>query len=149
MNFKIHKNIYIKIKVFFLLIFASLALMYACGPEGEEYFDEDLLIGKWRRNSNANGFEYYRYDDNNSGATWDTGDDVTEEEAQIFTWTLNKSNLTLIHETEMGAAIPKKYTINTLNTHSLVYHDDYDTYIFSKVEEIIPMDTNNIVKKTF
>ena len=94
-------------------------LAVSCEPE-EESFDDSLLIGKWQ-----SGTLYYKYLDNGSGTTWDTGDDVTEAEAQAFTWTLVKSTLTHIHNLEIGGTAPKIYTVTELTSTSLKYHDDF------------------------
>lgn len=112
----------------------------SCTEESSE-FDDTLLIGKWERPSPLNseaGYEYYRYEVGGIGATWDTADDVTEEEAQEFKWTLIKSDLTLRHriETTDEYGIPKVYVVLKLTSTNLVYEDDFgNTYEFSKVME--------------
>jgi hypothetical protein len=105
-------------------------LVASCEKE-EEYFDESLLIGKWQ-----SGTLYYKYLDDGSGATWDEADDVTEDEAQLFTWTLVASELTHIHILEMGATVPKVYTVTELTATSLKYKDDFGkSFSFSKVSK--------------
>lgn len=102
------------------------------GLGGEIIEDETLLYGKWH-----SGTEYWRYDRGGTGVTWDTAEDVTEEEAQGFTWTLSFSNskLTHIHITELGKAkIPKYYTLTTLTKTTLAYKDEFGkSYSFTKV----------------
>lgn len=113
----------------FLLVLVAMALtMVACQRE-EDVFDETLLIGKWRADT-----EYYRYDNDGTGVTWVEKDDVSEEEAQAFTWTLVKSELTHIHIIEMGGSAPKDYTVTELTATTLKYKDDFRSYSFSKVE---------------
>ena len=103
-------------------------LVFSCTPELKT-FDESLLIGKWKQ-----GTLYYKYLSNGSGGTWDTGDNVTEAEAQAFTWTLVKSELTHIHVLQMGGTVPKVYTVTELTSTSLKYHDDFGVnYAFTKV----------------
>ncbi len=103
-------------------------LAVSCEKE-EEFFDDSLLIGKWQ-----SGTLYYKYLDDGSGGTWDTADDVTEEEAQAFTWTLVKAELTHIHILEMGGSVPKIYTVTELTSTSLEYHDDFGVnFTFTKV----------------
>lgn len=93
----------------------------------EEEFDETLLYGKWK-----SGTEYLRFDATYSdftrhngdvvqvnGAFWDTNDDVSESEAQSFTWTLEKSTLTIIHQGEMGSKSPRVYKILKLTSGTL------------------------------
>lgn len=85
-----------------LLVVSMLALSFTmCTPE-EDVFDEALLIGTWKT-----GTEYYRYDIDYTGATWDIADDVSEEEAQVFEWSLVKAELTQIHIMDMGGRDPK------------------------------------------
>ena len=60
-----------------------------------------------------------------NGSTWDTADDVTEEEGQPFRWELKMDNLTHIHIMEMGADVPKSYTVTELTDNVLVYEDIY------------------------
>ena len=100
-----------------LMVISFMAV--SCEPL-EESFDDSLLIGKWR-----SGTMYYKYLTNGSGDTWDTADDVTEAEAQTFTWTLVKSELTHIHVLEMGGSVPKIYTVTELTSTSLKYQDSF------------------------
>ena len=100
-------------------------------------FDKELLIGKWQQ-----GSLYERYHANGTGSTWDTADDVNEDEAQPFTWNLVEDELTQIHIMEMGGKIPKVYTITALTSSKLNYHDDYGkSYSFTK------LNNNTFMKK--
>jgi len=107
----------------------------------EKSFDSTLLIGKWSRTSpyataENPGSEYYRYDRDGKGATWDTADDVWEEEAQTFSWTLEKDLLTQLHDMEIGGSkVPKYYTITLLNANTLTYKDDYGKSFTFKKEQ--------------
>lgn len=99
-------------------------LMGSCDHTHQgEKFDKTLLSGYW---ISGTLYEYYNAD--GSGYTWDIADDVTEEEAQPFTWTLEDATLTQIHKMEMGGNVPKVYTVTKLNTTTLEYHDDYGKY---------------------
>lgn len=114
--------------LFALLCLTASFFIVSCETE-EEFFDETLLIGKWQ-----SGTLYYKYIDDGSGATWDTGDDITEEEAQEFTWTLEQTELTHIHIIEMGGVLPKVYTVTELTATTLKYKDDFNkSYSFTKV----------------
>ena len=88
-----------------------------------EKFDKTLLSGKW-----VSGTLYEYYNPAGTGYTWDILDDVTEEEAQPFTWTLENGTLTQIHQMEMGGNVPKTYTVTKLTATTLEYHDDYGKY---------------------
>ncbi|MCY1635326.1 lipocalin family protein [Marinifilum sp. D737] len=120
----------------FALIFVSIAAtvlsMTSCSSDDDDFnpnFDESLIIGKWK-----SGTIYERYDLDYSGATWDTADDVTEEEAQNFTWTITKDQLEQIHIIENGGKVPKVYTITNLTATTLEYEDAYGkSKSFSKI----------------
>ena len=115
----------------------------ACGDIPlENGYDASMLYGKWQEGS---VFEQY-YSSNIervlangdtvqvNGTTWDEGDDVSEDEAQLFNWTLTGS--TLKHE-HVGTfvMVPKIYTVTSLTSSELVYEDDYGmAHHFSKVE---------------
>ncbi len=103
---------------------------FSCEKLEEKSFDESLLIGKW-----VSGTLYYKYESDGTGGTWDTADDVREEEAQDFTWTLEKSELTHIHIMEIGGNVPKVYTVKELTADKLRYVDDFGKeFSFSKVD---------------
>jgi hypothetical protein len=119
----------IKKSLFYLTAFMALTFFaVSCEPE-QASFDESLLIGKWQ---SGTLFEKYLVD--GTGGTWNTADDVTEAEAQAFTWTLVKSELTQIHTLQIGGSVPKVYTVTELTTTTLKYHDDFGgSQSFTKV----------------
>jgi len=103
-------------------------LAVSCEPEATS-FDSSLLTGKWQ-----SGTLFYKYLANGNGSTWDTADDVTEAEAQAFTWTLVDADLTHIHILEIGGSVPKVYTVSELTSTSLKYEDDFGVkFSFTKV----------------
>ncbi len=103
------------------LAFAAL-FTSSCSSDEETQasFDESLIIGKWQ-----SGTLFERYDLDKSGATWDTADDVKEEEAQEFTWTIDKDQLEQIHIIVSGGVVPKVYTITNLTATSMEYKDTF------------------------
>ena len=112
------------------LAFAAL-FTSSCSTDDETKpsFDESLIIGKWQ-----SGTLFERYDLDKSGATWDTADDVKEEEAQEFTWTIDKDQLEQIHIIVTVGVVPKVYTITNLTASSMEYKDSYgETTSFSKL----------------
>ena len=114
--------------LYFAICMAVSFLVVSCQPELTS-FDQSLLTGKWK-----SGTLYYKYLANGSGGTWDTKDNVTEAEAQAFTWTLVKAELTHIHVLQMGGTVPKVYTVTELTATSLKYHDDFGVnFTFTKV----------------
>ncbi len=123
-------------KIFFLFL-SALVFMTSVNScsfllDNEAGFEESFLYGKWQ-----SGSLYYKYASDHTGATWDTADDVTEDEAMHFTWTLVNAEFTHIYVTEINAtkaSIPKVYTVTTLTSNKLIYEDDYGTeWVFSKV----------------
>jgi hypothetical protein len=108
------------------LIFLSLAIAAlfstSCSTDEETQasFDESLIIGTWQSNT-----LFEKYNQDKSGATWDTADDVTEEEAQEFTWTIDKDQLEQIHIIVSGGNVPKVYTITNLTATSMEYKDKF------------------------
>jgi hypothetical protein len=124
--------------ILFLVIVLGLA---ACHKPEEISFDPSLLYGKWQEGSvyeryYASAIERVLPNGDTvqvNGTTWDVSDDVTEEEAQLFNWTL--TGATLKHE-HVGTfvTVPKVYTIIMLGSNYLVYKDDYGvTHHYSKV----------------
>ena len=110
---------------------AGSILMTSCHEK--EHFDIELIIGKW-----VAGTEYWRYDNDGTGATWDKADDVNEDEAQAFKWEFDpeSNHLTLIHWMEMSQewTIPQMFTLKVLDDNTLSYKDRYDsTYTFTRV----------------
>lgn len=102
------------------------AVVFLCGCDttfNRDKFDRNLMAGRW-----VSGTVHEYYDLAGTGYTWDTSDDVTEEEAQHFTWTLERETLTQIHQMEMGGSIPKTYTLKKLNASVLEYSDNYGNY---------------------
>ena len=115
------------IGILIICLFAVLCLD-GCDFFNKKKFDEAMLPGHWQ-----SGTLHEFYSANGTGYTWDTSDDVGPEEAQPFTWTLTDATLTQNHQMEMGGIVPKTYTLTTLNTNTLAYHDDYGkSYTFTK-----------------
>lgn len=113
----------------YLTMLAIVTLLAVSCTKEEVFYDQTLLTGKWQ-----SGTLFYKYLANGTGGTWDTADDVTEAEAQEFTWTLVNDLMTHIHVLEMGGSVPKIYTVTELTASSLKYEDDFGvTFSFTKV----------------
>ena len=97
--------------------------------------DPTLLYGKWQETNSLN-FEVYKAD--STGYTWDEANDVTEAEADPFTWSLEKSILTINHILEIGGnvlSVSKVYIVTKLTATELSYEDDFSkTHTFSKIQ---------------
>lgn len=104
------------IKKLLILVPLMALLMVSCSKK----FDPDLITGKWKTAQ-----EYWVYSNNGTGYTWDEADDVTELEAQPFTWKIDGTALQIVHRGEMGQEIPKDYTLTTLSSTTLEYKDAY------------------------
>lgn len=115
-----------------ILAFVGFSFLTSCEVEEIKSFDATLLEGKW-----VQGTLYERYHADNTGYTWDTSDDVTEEEAQNFTWSLDGDQLLQIHIMEIGGNIPKTYTVTELSETTFAYNDDYGTNYFYKSSGIV------------
>ena len=115
----------------YLTMLTILTLLAVSCTEEETTYDQTLLTGKWQ-----SGTLFYKYLANGTGGTWDTADNVTEAEAQEFTWTLVNDLMTHIHVLEMGGSVPKIYTVTELTATSLKYMDDFGvTFSFTKVSK--------------
>ena len=129
-------------KLLHIFLFLVIVVGFsACNKPEEISFDASLLYGKWQEGSvyeryYASAIERVLPNGDTvqvNGTTWDVSDDVTEEEAQLFNWTL--TGATLKHE-HVGTfvTVPKVYTVIMLSSSNLVYKDDYGvTHHYSKV----------------
>ena len=117
-------------KITYVLGVCGLILLLLACKKKEKEFDKSLLSGKWNQ-----GSVYDRYLADGTGWTWDTSDDMTEEDARKFEWTLSNADFTIIDIGEMGHRVPKLYTMTELTSSSLKYKDDYGkSYSFQKVD---------------
>ena len=95
-------------------------------------FDSDLLIGVWKEEEN-----YYRYNEDGTGVTWDLADDVEEDEGTELTWTLEGDVFTHYYKMEIGGIIPKTFNMKVLELDTMKYADDFGvSHTFTKVEEL-------------
>lgn len=112
------------------LVITAIA-MVSCLPE-EDVFDETLLYGRWK-----SGVEYIRFDEGGTGKEWDLteGKETYEDdEGGELTWTLVKSDLTIIRIQTMGGdGAPHVYTVIELTPTTLKLNDGFDSKTYSKV----------------
>jgi hypothetical protein len=93
-----------------------LFLVNSCGKDTN--FDASLLPGKWQ-----DGQYYEKYFSDGTGYFWDEAEDVSESDAQTFTWELSKNELTQIHDMEMGKTkVPWRYTVTELTASTFKYN---------------------------
>lgn len=94
--------------------------MGSCVPDNSQVGDYDAsdLVGTWQE-----GTVYEKYMSDGTGYTWDTADDVSEEEADAFEWNLEGNQLIQEHLLFSGAVVPRILTITKLNSLTLEYED--------------------------
>ena len=92
--------------------------------------NREMLIGLWRNDKNV----YYRFRADGTGCTWDTDDDVNEEEASIFNWEAYDEVVMITHRMIFRGFVPFYYEIDCLNAFDLRFHDGYSAYVFERVE---------------
>lgn len=103
----------------------------------QEFFDENMLVGKWVNDRDAN--DYYVFRSNHTGYMWNEGDDVTEDEAMndnncAFSWELSNATLIILNSTTMTGenVIPKIYTLRKLTETQLEYYDLFSSMSLTK-----------------
>lgn len=139
-----------KTKLHITAIIALLSLIVtSCGLPGggnKKEITPTNIYGKWQEGTNferyyADSIEYVLQNDSTIkvvGTTWDEADDMTEQDALPFNWTLNDNNLLQTHINFNGTVTPKTYTVTELTANVFVYHDDHGVeHSFTKVKEPI------------
>ena len=95
----------------------------------------ELVVGRWKT---SDGGHFEVYEANGTGHMWDPADDVQEDEADTFTWSIDASNKKMtqvVHSQELGFDTPQYCNIITLNETSFTYNNDgwRATYSLTKV----------------
>lgn len=122
------KNLFRLIGICAAMVVALVATSCSKDDDGDS-FDKALMTGKW-----VSGTEYYYFASDGNGYTWDSSE-VTEQDAQDFTWSLSGSVLTINHKMGISSAqITKIYTLQTLSSTTLKFKDDYKTFTYTKVQ---------------
>jgi hypothetical protein len=119
-------------KKIYLTVMIILTAMVTGSCDKLVSFDSLLLVGKWQ-----SGTLFDRYFANGTGYSWDEGEDVSEDEAQKFEWTLLESELTRLEHMEISnVRIPVIYTVTELTSTRLTYEDGFgESYSFTKVKD--------------
>lgn len=104
----------------------SVAMSACSWFEKDEHItvSESQLYGKWVKQSTQ---EYWRYNADHSGVTWDESEDVTEEESNLtYEWTVNGDVIThVFHGAQGNQSVPKVYTITEIDASHMTWEDDY------------------------
>ena len=118
-----------------LILLAVCSLFASCSLfENDNHItvSENQLYGCWVKTGTQ---EYWRYNENGTGVTWDESEDVSEEESNLtFTWSVREDELTHIFSGSMdNQYVPKIYTIKAISSSSMSWEDDYGiTYKLNK-----------------
>ncbi len=111
----------------------SISLIFNSCKKEEESFDQTLLIGTWKLVT-PDGDEFYHYKSGGTGVYWYTG--IIESEGRSYTWTLEKADLTLIHQGDGGISVPEYFTVTELTSSSFKYKDNFgDSYSLTKISK--------------
>lgn len=106
-----------------LLAFVPM-LLVSCTEEVKPVeVNDSLLIGKWQKETNMQ--EYWRYDADSTGETWDESEDVQEGEGIKFNWSTEEDQLRLDFYGEMGQHVYYDYTVVTQTESRLEWKDIY------------------------
>lgn len=117
-------------KLTLLLVSALLVtlLTVSCGkekPEEPTKTYSELIVGRWATDAAEPYFEVYEA--NNTGKMWDTADDVQEDEADHFDWTMDEANkqfTQIVHFQGGQGDVPQLCNILILNETTLKYNND-------------------------
>ncbi|MBQ0015920.1 MAG: hypothetical protein KBT04_02925 [Bacteroidales bacterium] len=117
-----------------LCAIAAVLLWAGCSKDKDKSpkFSESNLIGKW-----SSGTEFWRYDADHSGRTWDTADDVNEDDETTmrFAWSLDGDQLKHVFSgDEVHQAVAQYYTVKVLNATTLQWDDGLEVVTFTKVK---------------
>ncbi len=86
---------------------------------------EGQVVGVWVKNNTR---EYWRFDSDNTGVTWDESEDISESESNLrFTWEIaNEDELRMVSSGEMGNQfVPKNYTVTEISSTTMKWEDLY------------------------
>lgn len=99
-------------------------LSVSCQPEEiHGSVDESALIGTWYATDAPQ--EYWRFDFNYTGETWDESEDVQEGEGSRFTWSTVDDQLRLDIRGQMGQHVYYDYTLTKQSSSSFTWEDLY------------------------
>lgn len=99
-------------------------IVTGCTPEDVHLqVSESALTGTWH--SSDAPMEYWRFDSNHTGETWDESEDVQEGEGSKYNWELIDDQLRLDIYGEMGQHVYYDYTITDQSQNSFTWKDLY------------------------
>lgn len=111
-----------------LIALALIALVFtSCGGligNEDAEIDKSQIYGKWMT-VDKQYFEVYNSD--GTGKFWNLADDVSEDEAQKFTWEFDEGSddkFIQYHEMEIGGIVPQYCNILELTSTTFKYNND-------------------------
>jgi len=115
-----------KTKISLLLIvafFATLFVVSCSKKDDDKKAYSELIVGRWKTSDGGHFEVYYS---NGTGKMWDPADDVEEDEADTFDWSIDSNNkLTQIVHFQSGAGdVPQYCNIITLNETTFKYNNN-------------------------
>lgn len=102
--------------------------------------NKEMLVGLWQKE----GHVFYRFDADGTGHTWDTDDDLSEEEATPFSWEAYDNAIMMTHKLRIRGIVPRYYELDRLNAFDLRFHDTYSSYALERIEEQVAMEGENL-----
>ena len=110
--------------------------MVSCKKESpSEKTYTELIVGRWKTSDGGHFEEYYS---SGTGKMWDPADDVQEDEADTFTWSIDENNkqmTQIVHSQELGFDTPQYCNILILNESTLKYDNTgwREEYLLTRV----------------
>lgn len=85
----------------------------------------ELIVGRWATDAELPYYEVYNSD--HTGHMWDTAEDIHEDEADHFDWTMDEANkqfTQIVHFQGGQGDVPQLCNILILNETTLKYNND-------------------------
>lgn len=98
--------------------------------------NKEMLVGLWQ----SDGHVFYRFNTDGTGHTWDVADDLTEDEASLFSWEAYEEALMMTHKMRLRGIVPRYYELDRINAFDLRFHDTYKNYALERVEEQVAVE---------
>lgn len=110
-----------------LLLFVGMLAFSACEPSDDPLvIDEESLVGTWSASDNRQ--EYWRFDIDKTGETWDESEDVQEGEGTRFNWSTVEDQLRIDLYGEMGQHVYYDYTVTLQTVSTITWKDQYGNH---------------------